>query len=173
MPAADSLVYDLSNEVDGAAISPFLSRSFVSIVDDNAQNYSSGQISISSAVSANSNKWMSWREATLQVPLLITVSTDAITGFAPATAATAAPYAVSLKSFYGHIIHSMSVSLGGQVIVQNQPFVSVLAAFKLSTTLSYDDLKKNGSTIGFWPDDPAAFIYSPLAGSLSGNGILQ
>ena len=51
MPA-DSLVLDLSNEVDGAQISPFLSRSFVSLVDDNSQNYSSGQVSISSAASA-------------------------------------------------------------------------------------------------------------------------
>jgi len=77
---ADRLVYDLSSEVDSAQVSPFLSKTWISIVDDNNTNYSSGVVSISSSISANSNKWLGWREAYFQVPILITLTTNAVTG---------------------------------------------------------------------------------------------
>ncbi len=142
----DNFTYDLSSEVNKAQMSPFLSRNVISIIDDNSTNYASGIVSISSAISVSSNKWLCWREAYLQIPILISVTTDAITGFAPATPATGAPFCCGLKNFYGSIIHSMSISMGGSVLVQQQNFVSMLSCFRLMTTLSYDDVRKNGST---------------------------
>ena len=44
-------------------------------------------------------------------------------------------------------------------------------SFKLMTSLSWNDVITQGSTIGFYPDDPLSFTFTPNAGaSLNGSG---
>ena len=69
-----------------------------------------------------------------------------------------------MKSFYGSVIHALSVSYNGITIVQNMPFQSVLNSFKLMTSLSWQDVSSQGAAMGFWPDDPLSF-------SMHGSGL--
>jgi hypothetical protein len=167
----DRLAFDLASEVDSAQISPFVSKSWLSVIDDNAGQYASGQVSISTGQFSNSNAFLNYSEAFLQVPMLLTVTTDAVTGFAPAADATAAGYGIGLKNWFGTMIHSMSISYNGTVVVQAQPMQSVINSFRLATTLSYSCVEKMGSTYGLAFDDPLAFSYQPVAGSTQGQGV--
>ena len=74
----DKLTFDLASEVDGAQVSPFVSKQWLSIMDSNSQNYASSQCVIDTSQLSNSNKWLSYREAFLQVPIVITVTSDTV-----------------------------------------------------------------------------------------------
>jgi hypothetical protein len=101
---------------------------------------------------------------------LITVTTDAVDNFAPVAAATDAAYSVGMKNWYGTLIHSMSVSMNGSVIIQQQGLQSILNSFKLMTSLSWGDVERSGSTIGFYPDTASSVLLCPAIGGLHGNG---
>ena len=133
----DRIAFDLASEVDSAQISPFVAKNWLSVIDDNAGQYASGQVSISTGQFSNSNAFLNYSEAFLQVPMLLTVTTDAVTGFAPATENTAAGYGIGLKNWFGTMIHSLSISYNGTVVVQAQPMQSVINSFRLATSLSY------------------------------------
>ena len=172
MENSDKLLYDLSSEVDNAPASPFISKTWLSVLDNNQGQYASSNVTIDTSQLSNSNKYCSYREAYLQVPLLITVSSNQVNGFAPATAATAASYSVGLKSFFGSLIHTLSVNYNGTQIIQAMPFQSVLNSFKLCTSLSWQDVRSQGTSLGFWPDDPTAFTYHlSAAPDLDGVGV--
>ena len=168
---ADALTLKISDEIDSANTSPFVSKQWLSILDENSTNYASSQVTISTSQFSNSSKYMNYSEAYLQVPLLLTLSTDAVDNFLPVAAATDAGYCMGLKNWSGSIIHSMQVSMSGSTIIQQVGFQSMLNSFKLMTTLSWGDVAKHGSTLGFYPDDASAFVSRPLAGSVDGNGV--
>jgi hypothetical protein len=52
----------------------------------------------------------------------------------------------------------MSVDLNGTNIVQSTPFSEFYNAFNLMTCLSWDDVKTQGSSIGFYPDDALSAV---------------
>jgi hypothetical protein len=69
--SCDKLVYDLSSETEGSP-NVFVRKDWLNIMDNQSQNYSSNQSIIDTSQLSNSNKWMSYREAYLQIPLLLT-----------------------------------------------------------------------------------------------------
>ncbi len=123
---ADALLYQMSSEVDGGMASPFIAKTWLSVLDDNGGNYASSMVTISTAQLANSNRWLSLSESFCQIPLLITVTNTQVDGFSPADDNTGAAYCIGLKNWYGSVIHSLSVSYNGTVVVQQMPFQSVL-----------------------------------------------
>ena len=76
---------------------------------------------------------------------------------------------VGLKSWFGSIIHSMTLDYAGTTILQQTPWQSMWTMFGLMTTLGLSDLEQNASTIGFWPDAASGFQWQPDA-SASGVG---
>ena len=73
----DRLAFDLaSSDVDTAQISPFVNKSWLSVVDDNASSYASSQVTISTGQFANSSSFLNYAEGYLQVPMLLTVTTE-------------------------------------------------------------------------------------------------
>jgi hypothetical protein len=171
--SCDKLVFDLSQEVEGSP-SVFLKKDWISILDNQNGSYSSNQSVIDTSQLSNSNKYMSYREAYLSVPLLITVANaGADTTFLPAAAGTSADMCVGLKNWFGQIIHSFTLDYNGTTIVQQTPFINMWNSFKLMTTLSWNDVATIGSTIGFYPDDPLAWTMETWAsaGTSTGSGV--
>ena len=160
----DQVVYEMSSSSE-ASPSIFLKKNWVSIIDNNNQNYSSHQVVIDTSQLANSNLYMNYREAYLVVPLLITATSSA--AFNPTADATSFDFGVGLKNNYASIIHSMSLDMQGTTIVQTTPFISLWNSFKLMTTLSYSDTTL-WSSIGFYPDNSTSFEYW---GANSVNGV--
>lgn len=72
---------------------------------------------------------------------------------------------VGLKSWFGSIIHSMTLDYAGTTILQQTPWQSMWTMFGLMTTLGLSDLEQNASTIGFWPDAASGFQWRSDASS--------
>jgi hypothetical protein len=157
----DKLVFDLSQEVEGSP-NVFVRKDWLNILDNMNGNYQANQSIIDTSQLTNSNKWMSYREAYLTVPMLLS-------GWLSTTAAKAPlDYSIGLKNWFGSIIHSITVEYNGTTIIQQTPFINMWNSFKLLTSFSYQDVLSQGSTIGFYPDDPLSWKFNSTA---SVNGI--
>lgn len=165
--SCDKLVFDLSQEVEGSP-NVFVRKDWINILDNQNQNYQNNQSIIDTSQLSNSNKYMGYREAYLSVPLLLTIVAPNIT--TPASTAPivveptaagvgSADYAIGLKNWFGNIIHSFTLDYNGTTIIQQTPFCNMWNSFKLMTSLSYNDIITQGSTIGFYPDTTGSFFY--------------
>ena len=183
----DKLVFDLSQEIEGSP-NVFVRKDWINILDNQNQNYSNNQSIIDTSQLSNSNKYMSYRESYLAIPMMLTMGTPTGTtyaGFATATgtlpastttfnafASTTAgsitgDYVMGLKNWFGTIIHSMTLDYNGTTIVQQSPYSNMWNSFKLMTSLSFQDLLSQGDQIGFYPDESTSFSYYP---TVSGAG---
>jgi hypothetical protein len=169
----DKLVFDLSQEVEGSP-NVFVRKDWINILDNQNQNYSNNQSIIDTSQLSNSNKYMSYRESYLSVPMLLTLKTtefSASTGVTqagtgvgmpnPTAQGTSFDYSIGLKNWFGQIIHSLTLDYNGTTILQQTPFANIWNCFKLMTSLSWQDVASQGSTIGFYPDDPLSWVLYP------------
>ena len=159
--SCDKLVFDLSQEVEGSP-NVFIRKDWINILDNQNQNYQNNQSIIDTSQLSNSNKFMSYREAYLAVPMLLSLAT-------PKGVNVINDYAIGLKNWFGSIIHSFTLDYNGTTIAQQTPFCNMWNSFKLMTTLSWADVATQGPTIGFYPDTAGSFGFWAAA---SGNGIL-
>jgi len=170
----DQIVYDMSSQSE-AEPNIFIKKDWISILDNQNGIYSSNQCVVDTSQLSNSNKYMNYREGYFTIPMLLTLTQLTTTAnFTPLQVANSCDYALSLKNWYGSIIHSISVDLAGTTIIQQTPFQSLWNTFKLMTTLSYQDLLTIGPSIGFYPDNSSSWAYTPnsLSGaSLAGIGV--
>ena len=170
----DKLVFDLSQEVEGSP-SVFVSKSWLNILDNQNGNYNSNQSVIDTSQLSNSNKFMSYRESYISVPMLLTIATTDTTtavAFAPATPATSADYSIGLKNWFGQMIHSLTLDYNSTTIIQQTPWCNMWNGFKLMTSMSWDDVKTQGATIGFYPDSPLTWTFDgTAAGGIHGQGV--
>lgn len=165
----DKLVFDLSQEVEGSP-NVFIRKDWINILDNQNQNYQNNQSIIDTSQLSNSNKYMSYREAYLAVPLLLSVVSpdDNDCDFTPVNLVGSntgqvygtSDYSIGLKNWFGQIIHSFTLDYNGTTIIQQTPFVNMWNTFKLLTTLSYSDLISQGPTIGFYPDTSSSWTFN-------------
>ena len=116
----------MSSAPEGQA-SIFPRKDYLSLLDSNNGSYVSNNIIFETSSIANSNRFCSWRDSYLLVPLLITLTSGA--AFRPADADTSADFVVGLKNHYGTIISSYSLDYNGANIVQNTPFIALYNNF--------------------------------------------
>lgn len=168
--SADKLVFDLSQEVGGVP-NVFIKKDWLNLLDNQNGQYSANQSTLDTSTISNSNKYMSYREAYLAVPMLLTLASTAsatYVNFKPGTAATSADFAIGLKNWFGSVVHSLSVDLNSVTIIQQTPFANMWNCFKLMTSLSWNDVITDGATMGFYPDDPLSWSYQ---GAVSTSGL--
>lgn len=164
--SGDSLVYQMASASEGSP-SIFVKKDWLNILDNQNGNYRGNQSVIDTSQLANSNKYMNYREAYLAVPMVLTATGATIP--APATAATSADYAFGLKNWFGSVIHSFTLDIGGTTVIQQTPYIGLWNSFKLMTSLSWQDVTTQGSSIGFYPDSALSVMFS-AAGSTDGLG---
>jgi hypothetical protein len=162
--SCDKLVFDLSQEVEGSP-SVFVKKDWVSILDNQNGSYNSNQSVIDTSQLSNSNKYMSYREAYLMMPMLLTIAQTNTGADDAFEGETGCANAFGLKNWFGTMIHSFTLDYNGTTIVQQTPFINMWNSFKLMTTLSWSDVATIGSTIGFYPDDPLTWGYSTAVSS--------
>jgi hypothetical protein len=181
----DKLVFDLSQEVEGTP-NVFVRKDWINILDNQNQNYNNNQSIIDTSQLSNSNKFMSFRESYISIPMLLSFGTGAVpalTGLpestarqlalmTPATAAKSLDYSIGLKNWFGQIIHSFTLDYNGTTCVQQTPYINMWNSFKLMTSLSLNDVSTQGAAIGFFPDDPITWgFYQPSAATAAGDAI--
>jgi len=152
----DTLLFDMSQSTEGTP-QIFVRRDWLSILDNMNQSYVGNQSIIDTSQLANSNKYMSYYEATLIVPLLLTMTsvTAGATGFTTGNY----DYVMGLKNWLGTIVHSFTLDYNGTTIIQQTPFVGLWNTFCLMTSFNYNDFTEWAS-IGFYPDTSTSWTYS-------------
>ena len=148
--SGDQLVFDMSSSPEQGQASVFVRKDWLSIQDSNNGSYVSNNIIIETSMLSNSNRYISYRDSFILCPLLITMTAPGPTNWDPADPNTSADNVISLKNFYGSIIHSIQIDMNGSTISQTVPFIGLYNAFKLLTTLSYQDCISQGPSIGFY-----------------------
>ncbi|MEY3405126.1 MAG: hypothetical protein RL161_556 [Bacteroidota bacterium] len=80
----------------------------------------------------------------------------------------------ALKNGFSQILHSLSVEMDNQNIVQQTSFLNLYAQFKHLTTFSLDQLKEMGCSFLFSKDSPDSWVYNNTAlDSATGNVVLN
>ena len=186
---SDKLVFDLAQEVEGSP-NVFVRKDWLNILDNQNQNYNNNQSVIDTSQLSNSNKYMSYREAYFSIPFLMTLGSTGYQNIGgvtdqfsvdPTSDASSIDMSIGLKSWFGQIIHSFTLDYNGTTIIQQTPYVNMWNSFKLMTSLSLDDVNTQGATIGFFPDDPYSWQFTPAAtaglavlpGSITASSILS
>jgi len=164
----DNIVYDMASQSEREP-NIFVKKNWVSVLDNNAGNYSSANLVIDTSQISNSSSWASYREGYITMPLTLCLATSTASNTFNPTAGNSVDYGIGLKNSYFSMIHSMSVDLNGVTICQTTPFQSLWNNFKLLTTLSYQDLLTIGPSIGFYPDTSSAWSYQSTAASVYGS----
>jgi hypothetical protein len=162
----DNFLYVTSNEGQTTA-EPFVSKSVVYITDQNNGSYQSGQIQLDTSSLSNSGKWCAYSAAYLEVPLVLALyPTAEVTGLDTNYDTN---FAAGLKNGFYQLIHSLSVEYNNTTVIQLCPYTNMYINYKLMTSMSQDDLHKEGPSIGFWPDTSDSFMF-PTAASPEGIG---
>ena len=164
--SGDTLTYDMAQSSEGSS-QIFLKKDWLNILDNQNGNYRGSQSVIDTSQLANSNKYMNYREAYLAVPMVLTLTGTALT--APQTAATSADYGIGLKNWFGSVIHSLTLDVGGTTIIQQTPYSGLWNTFKLMSSLSWNDVATIGASIGFYPDNALSVSFNAAA-SVDGIG---
>ena len=152
MSSANTLSYELSSQDVGEQ--PFLyTKKQMLVIQDTNTSYTSAQSKINTS-SVSQSQYINYKESYLSVPVVMTMTGH----FNPATAATSANYSLGLKEYFHSLIHSMSVDFNGTNVKPHCPFENVYQSFRLSTTLSFNELKSK-QHIGFSPDNIESFSY--------------
>lgn len=166
--SGDKLVLDLATQTTAPPV-VFVKKDWVDLMDNQNGQYGNNQSVIDTSQVANSDKFLNYQEAYLTVPMLLTVTSQAVVGLLPA--ATGCDYAVGLKNWFGQIIHSITVDYNSTNIIQQTPYINFWNHFKLMTTLSWQEVLQQGPTIGFYPDDSLSFQYFDTNTSEVGSGV--
>jgi len=162
----DTLLFDMSSQSEGTP-QIFVRRDWLSILDNMNQSYVGNQSVIDTSQLANSNKYMSYYEATLIVPLTMTLTQ----GTAIDASANKCDFVMGLKNWLGTVVHSFTLDYNGTTIIQQTPLVGLWNTFCLMTSFNYNDFTEWAS-IGFYPDTATSWIYSDNnAGSPVGIGM--
>ena len=168
--SGDTLVFDMSSQSEGNP-SVFVRKDWLSILDNQNQNYQGNQSTIDTSQLANSNKYFSYRECYLTIPLTLSLTGGATSGttyWTPASAnqnsGSSCDFAVGLKNWYGTIIHSFTLDYNGTTIIQQTPYIGMVNSFRLMNTLSFDDLQTQSAQLGFIPTHlcPGSSFLRPL-----------
>ena len=158
--SSDTLVFDMASASEGSA-SIFVKKDWLNILDNQNGNYRGNQSVIDTSQLANSNKYMNYREAYLAVPMVMTLTGAAVQD--QTVAANSLDYCAGLKNWFGSIIHSFTLDLGGTTIIQQTPYSGLWNTFKLISSLSWGDVQTMGSSIGFYPDNALSVAFTAAA----------
>lgn len=158
--ASDVFLFERSNAPSKDA-NVFLKKQWIQISDQQNGVYRANQSQIVTSAIANDSRWASYRDAFIAMPLVYSLSGTGVPN--TAVAATSMDYSLGYKNWFGQMIHSIQVSLGGSTIVQQTAFANIWNHFKLMTTLSYGDVLSMGASIGFFPDDPMSVGFTSAA----------
>jgi hypothetical protein len=109
MSQGDTLLFDMSSTTEGNP-QIFVRRDWLSILDNMNQSYIGNQSIIDTSQLANSNKYMSYYEANIILPLLLTITSTA-NGAVPF--AGACDYVLGLKNWLGSVVHSFTLDYNG------------------------------------------------------------
>lgn len=172
---ADNFIFsELHDPRDQDSLStPFLRKNVSYVVDQQAGNgsYNSPEVIIDSQAIASSGNAIDWRNAYLAVPFQTKWETTfGASGGTLTGASGLAKVALSIKN--NSLVDQLKVEANGKTILTANTGLAKLVNFKMLSTMSYNQLQKDGSLLNFWPDDVGQLADSNYDNSNVANDIL-
>lgn len=158
----DAFVYDEALE-DQVPEHLAFKKEMLMIQDSNGGSYNS-VITIDTSSLSQSNRWISWREAYIEIPFMIVLKQTNASAANPVN-----PFSIGLKNGYHQLIDSIKVDFGNYGVTQQTTFTNFYVSYKMMTRMSQDELQKWGASIGFEPDSADSYEFS-AASATSGDG---
>lgn len=162
----DQYLFESSMMTD-APKEPFLKKEVIWVNDTQNGAYQ-GQIQYDFSQIANSAKWASWGEATLEVPFTILVE-NVSADTAGSWENYINSFMVGLKSGTHQLINSINVQYNSTSIVQLTNYTNFYVQFKLLTSMGPSDTAKWSDSLFFTKDTATTFSYAGPTG-LAGQG---
>jgi hypothetical protein len=150
---ADNLVYELSTSTELSG-EPFTEKQWVYLIDQNNGSYQSNQIILDTSSLSNSGKYVDYSQAYISVPVCV-----ALTAPAGVAIPSTTDFAVAVKNGHYQLINSMTVQYNNSSVIQTTSFSNFHVNYKLITSMSLDDVKNTGASIGFSPDSASSWSY--------------
>ena len=168
--SSDKLVFDMAM-AGSAAPSVFIKKDYFKVTDDQNGIYTGNQSVIQTSATANSGRYMDFKNSYITIPLVLTLTADGVgTAFTPLTDNN--NFALGLKNWFGSVIHSVQVDYNNTTAQQLTSYQSMFNAFKLHTTLSIDDVATQGSSIGYAKDSSQSWGRTAATGLQNNRNIL-
>jgi hypothetical protein len=145
--------------------SPVIGRETIWTNDDNSSAYN-GQIVFNLSSLGQTQKWLSYQEAYIQVPYVVSMKSNNVDITTKVNSKIVSP-----KDFFGQIIDSISVEVNGRTVHQQQSFNNVHSYFKFLTSADYSYLVKNSSSSGIYFDTNDEKNKTTAASSLAPAGV--
>lgn len=165
MTDSDSYLISKFRDMAMSDRTDMLSKEVAWIPDSNGSSYN-GQIVFDLSSFGQTNKWLSYSEAYLEIPYVIAAKADADWS----TFITA--NSVFMKDGFHELIDNVAVEFNQKTVCQVQNFTNVHTQFKLLSSSSTEDIIKNGALNGFFGDAIENYTYSATAAS-SGIGYIN
>lgn len=143
---SDEFVYNKSIS-SNEEIKPYSYKGWEYINDTNQNNYSSGQVIITTESIANSGSLPNYEEAVIKVPLCLCITAEK-GGTRVDMTTIKAEYITGLKSGYHNLLASVNIEYNNGSLIQQTAFSNVYASYKINTSFSQGDLETVGPTIG-------------------------
>jgi hypothetical protein len=132
-------------------------KEIVYIQDQNGGAYN-GTITFETSSISNSGKFQDLTNSFIVIPYVVQFTAPAdLNG-------EINRFCLGMKSGWWQLLHAMSVDLNGISIIQLSSFLNLYASYKCMTSWSYNDLWKNGESVGFWKDSVDSFRYLAAVG---------
>lgn len=153
---SDNFIFDECIEPRGqdSLSTPFLRKNVSYVVDQQAGNgsYTSGEVIIDSQSIAASGNNTDWRNAYLVVPKQTKVEfATATESLKASNASTNIHLIAALKN--NAQIDTLKVEANGKTIITATQGLANLVNIKMLSTMTQDQLKKDGAIVNFYPDD--------------------
>lgn len=156
MTDSDAFVINKFRDMAMSDRTDMLSKEVAWIADSNGGSYN-GQIVFDLSSFGQTNKWLSYGEAYIEIPYVIAAKSDAnISGIMTAGS-------IFMKDGFHQLIDNIAVEFNQKTVCQVQNFTNVHTQFKLLTSSSAEDLFKNSALTGFFGDDVESYTYSGTA----------
>jgi hypothetical protein len=141
----------------------FQNRQYTYVTDSNNSSYSQGgQAILELSGISNSGKYLDTNQSYISIPIVTTLR--ALEGkFKNDTPENA--FAVSFKNGYSSVISSLQCEITNNSVTSVMQYSNVMMNFKNLTSMSLDDVKNYGPSIGFCPDDVLGTTYQGTASS--------
>jgi len=169
MAQTDNFCFEKSQQVQSvSSYTPYTEKTFNYLPDINSGVYSnnSGLTLVQWDASSiyNSSLYTDVTDMFLTVPIVTVAESWSAT--TAQTAPTAGYALCTLKNSYQSLVHQVEIQNGGKIVADSQPFINIASGFRLLSSLTPNDLKVMGSTLGMADtlDSPLSTYWATTAG---------
>lgn len=168
---SDAQLIEKFNDISMSSRTSMISKEVAYIPDSNSGSYN-GQVTFDLSSLGQTNKWLSYGEAYIMMPYVVSMKSSADWTVGSPTGPYVTNSSICLKDGFHQLIDNVQVEYNQKTVCQTQNFNNMHTQFKLLSKSSAEDFLKNGPSLGFIGDTVDSYTYA-ATGTASGVGYVN